>query len=46
VHLTLRARVPGTNAVAFAALANQAKVGCPVSKLLTATITLEATLEA
>jgi osmotically inducible protein OsmC len=44
VHLTLRAKVPGTDQAAFAELANKAKVGCPVSKLLKANITLDAAL--
>jgi lipoyl-dependent peroxiredoxin len=44
VHLTLRAKVPGADKAKFAELAGIAKAGCPVSKLLSATITLEATL--
>jgi osmotically inducible protein OsmC len=44
VHLTLRAKVPGADAATFAALADKAKVGCPVSKLLNAKITLDAAL--
>jgi osmotically inducible protein OsmC len=44
VHLTLKAKVPGTDQATFAALAAKAKAGCPVSKLLKADITLEATL--
>ena len=47
VHLTLRAQVPGTDQAAFAALAEKAKAGCPVSKVLKAAhITLDATLAA
>jgi osmotically inducible protein OsmC len=45
VHLTVSARVPEADAARFDAIANQAKVGCPVSKLLKARITMEATLE-
>ncbi len=45
VHLTLTATIPGTDDKAFQELANKAKVGCPVSKLLHATITLDASLE-
>ncbi|MDF3029655.1 MAG: peroxiredoxin, OsmC subfamily protein [Moraxellaceae bacterium] len=45
VHLELSARVPGASEEAFLAAANAAKDGCPVSKLLKATITLDATLE-
>ncbi len=44
VHLTLRAKVPGTDQAGFTELANKAKVGCPVSKLLKANITLDAQL--
>ncbi len=46
VHLTLKAKVPGADEATFKELAEKAKAGCPVSKLLDATITLEATLEA
>ena len=45
VHLILRAKVPGTDQAGFEAIANKAKVGCPVSKVLNATITLDAKLE-
>jgi osmotically inducible protein OsmC len=45
VHLILKAKVPGATAEQFSELANKAKAGCPVSKVLTgATITLDATL--
>lgn len=44
VHLTTRARVPGADAAAFDQAAQGAKENCPVSKLLTATITMDATL--
>ena len=44
VHLTLRAKVPGATAEKFAELAAKAKAGCPVSKVLNATITLDAAL--
>ena len=44
VHLTLRAKVPGATAEIFTELANKAKQGCPVSKLLKAEITLDAAL--
>lgn len=46
VHLTLKAKIPGTDDAAFQELAAKAKAGCPVSKLFKAEITLEATLEA
>jgi len=45
VHLILKAKVPGATAEQFSELANKAKAGCPVSKVLTgANITLDATL--
>jgi osmotically inducible protein OsmC len=44
VHLTLEGRVPGCDAAKFQELAEKAKAGCPVSKLLKAAITLEARL--
>lgn len=44
VHLTLQAKIPGTDQATFERLANTAKSGCPVSKLLKAEITLEASL--
>lgn len=46
VHLTLKAKVPGVNAAQFQELANKAKAGCPVSKLLKTNITLDASLVA
>ena len=42
--LTLRAQVPGIDRQKFDALANSAKQNCPVSKLLNAEVTLNATL--
>jgi osmotically inducible protein OsmC len=44
VHLTLEARVPGSDQATFEELAGKAKAGGPVSKLLNATITLDAKL--
>jgi osmotically inducible protein OsmC len=44
VHLTLRAKVPGATPAKFEELAAKAKAGCPVSKVLNATITLDAAL--
>ena len=45
IHLTVRGEVPGMTADAFAAAAEAAKTGCPVSQALTGTtITLTATL--
>ena len=45
VHLDLVAKIPGASKAAFETAANNAKVGCPVSKLLNAKITLDAKLE-
>jgi len=46
VHLNVSAKVPGSDRQAFEAAANNAKAGCPVSKVLNAQITMEAGLEA
>jgi osmotically inducible protein OsmC len=46
VHLEVTARVPGADQQAFETAANNAKAGCPVSKVLNAEITMEARLEA
>jgi osmotically inducible protein OsmC len=45
VHLTCKAKVPGADAATFDKIAQATKQGCPVSKVLKATITLDATLE-
>lgn len=44
IALTLEARIPGANEAQFQQIANQAKEGCPVSKVLNARISLSATL--
>ena len=45
IHLTVRGTVPGISAEDFAAAAETAKTGCPVSQALTGTtITLDASL--
>jgi osmotically inducible protein OsmC len=44
-HLDVVGRIPGASADAFLAAAEAAKKGCPISRLLNATITLEAKLE-
>ncbi|MGA0609233.1 OsmC family protein [Caldimonas sp. KR1-144] len=44
VHLTLVGKVPGIDNARFVELANKAKVGCPVSKVLNASISLDARL--
>lgn len=46
VHLSVSAKVPGASREAFETAANNAKTGCPVSKLLNASITMDAHLEA
>ena len=45
VHLEVKAKVPGADKQAFETAANNAKAGCPVSKVLNAEITMEASLE-
>jgi osmotically inducible protein OsmC len=45
VHLDVKARVPGAEEAAFTTAANNAKAGCPVSKVLKAEITMDASLE-
>ena len=45
IHLDVTAKVPGADSAAFEAAANNAKAGCPVSKLLKAEITMDARLE-
>lgn len=45
IHLTTNAKVPGADKAKFDELANAAKTGCPISRLLAAAkITLDATL--
>ncbi|WNV12091.1 OsmC family protein [Tardiphaga sp. 709] len=44
VHLTLSASIPGADKAKFDELTAMAKAGCPVSKVLNAEITLDATL--
>jgi osmotically inducible protein OsmC len=44
VHLTLKAKISGADNAKFQELAAKAKAGCPVSKLLKANITLDASL--
>ena len=45
IRLDLQARVPGIDDARFQQLAAEAKANCPVSKVLNAAITLNATLE-
>jgi osmotically inducible protein OsmC len=44
VHLDVTARVPGADEDAFREAAETAKANCPISKLLTAEITMDARL--
>ncbi len=44
-HLAVVAKIPGADKAQFEKLADMAKIGCPVSKLLNARITMEARLE-
>ena len=46
VHLDVRASIPGATKEAFETAANNAKAGCPISRLLNAKITMDASLEA
>ena len=43
-HLDLRAKIPGIGQDKFEAAAREAKENCPISKSLTATVTLDARL--
>ncbi|HZE73221.1 MAG TPA: OsmC family protein [Pyrinomonadaceae bacterium] len=45
VHLEVAARVPGATQESFETAANNAKAGCPVSRLLKAEISMNARLE-
>jgi lipoyl-dependent peroxiredoxin len=45
VDLSCRAKVPGIDAATFDSIAQATKLACPVSKVLKATITLDARLE-
>lgn len=44
IHLETNAKVPGITAEKFQEIANGAKKGCPISRLLNAAITLDAKL--
>jgi peroxiredoxin, OsmC subfamily len=43
-HLTLKAKIPGITQIQFKEATEDAKLNCPVSKLLNTNITLDATL--
>ncbi len=45
VHLKMQARIPSIEQSKFDEIADKAKSGCPISKLLNAKITLDATLK-
>ena len=45
VHLDVTVKAPGADQKAFEKAANNAKLGCPVSKVLNAEITMDAKLE-
>ncbi len=45
VHLDMTARIPNIDQATFNEIANKAKTGCPISKLLNADISLDATLQ-
>ena len=45
IALTMKAKVPGASEEQFQQIANKAKEGCPVSRLLNAQISLNASLE-
>src|SRR3954471_17798298 len=45
VHLEVTARILGADEAAFMTAANNAKAGCPISKVLNAEITMNASLE-
>ena len=44
-HLSVSAKIPGASAAQFREIAEKAKTGCPVSKLLKARITMDAKLD-
>ena len=44
-HLDVRAKIPGASQEAFETASNNAKAGCPISRLLNAKITMKASLE-
>lgn len=43
-HLDVTAQIPGADVVRFEAAANEAKAGCPISRLLNTKITMDARL--
>jgi osmotically inducible protein OsmC len=45
IHLVVQAQIPGADRAAFEKAANNAKAGCPISRLLNAKITMDASLD-
>jgi lipoyl-dependent peroxiredoxin len=45
VHLDVNVKIPGADKEAFETAANNAKAGCPISRLLNTNITMDAKLE-
>jgi osmotically inducible protein OsmC len=45
MHLDVHAKIPGANADAFKKATEDAKAGCPISRLLKAEITMDAKLD-
>ena len=45
-HLEMTAKIPGIDQAKFTAIANGAKAGCPISRVLNTKVTLDAKLEA
>src|ERR1700754_624941 len=45
IHIDVTAKVPGIDQAGFDTAANNAKAGCPISRVLKADITMTATLE-
>jgi osmotically inducible protein OsmC len=46
LHLDMTAKIPGIDQAKFTAIANGAKAGCSISRLLNAKVSLDAKLEA
>jgi lipoyl-dependent peroxiredoxin len=44
-HLDVTAKIPGANKTQVLGIANVAKLGCPISRLLKANVTMEARVE-
>jgi len=44
-HLDVRAKIPGADRTRILGIANVAKLGCPISRLLNAKVTMNAALE-